>query len=266
MVAALFLFALEVARHPASIEGNGKSFLVTDVSLLLLYGAAGIWVWLQGRAQVSIALSACRWIGLAAGAVLVANHVIEMFVANRPFVLVIAPVMLIFALLGAAGSVAWERTRSLAIAAIAGLWCAIIAMLVLICFVLAFNLAFEHSAELWLRGAFLASGTNDEGAFLTKNTLEAASEGLVRLPIMGLLLSIAGALLNFWISGRTRITARVFAWITPILLAVSLAALWHANTLERSARPPFVMFGVMFAGIALCSAHAVWSVLRRKNT
>ena len=34
-------------------------------------------------------------------------------------------------------------------------------------------------------------------------------------------------------------------------------ALWYADSLNRSARPPFVMAGVLAAGIALCGAHPI---------
>ena len=40
-----------------------------------------------------------------------------------------------------------------------------------------------------------------------------------------------------------------------------LASLWYADSLERAARPPFVMAGVLTAGIALCGAHPLWSSL-----
>jgi len=263
VAAALLLISAEVIRHSASMQGMGKGLLTTDVSLLLTYGIAALWVSRQKSAKVAVALGAATAIGLAVGAVHVANHVIEIFVPNRPFVVVIVPVLLMLALLGAAGSIAWERTQSFALAVISGLWCAMVATVVLICLVFSFNLAFENRAELQLRDAFVTSGLNDPGAFLVRNSLDAVAEFLIRMPIFGMFLSLAGAIVNAWITGRTRKTAFALACVTPVMLAIGVAALWYADTLERATRPPFVLFGVLLAGFALCSVHPAWSALRR---
>ena len=47
------------------------------------------------------------------------------------------------------------------------------------------------------------------------------------------------------------------------MLVTGVAALSYANSLERAARPPFVMAGVLLAGIAVSFAHPIWSALRR---
>ncbi len=106
------------ARYPASIQGPGNSLLWTNVTLLLVYGLAAIWVSYQSRADVRTAIRIGAITGLLLGAVHVANHLIELFVPARNFALVISPVFLMFALLGAAGSAAWQRTRSVALAVI----------------------------------------------------------------------------------------------------------------------------------------------------
>jgi hypothetical protein len=108
VMAVLSLIAVGVARHPATIQGAGRGLLLTDIGLLLAYGSAGIFVWYQPRADVTIALRVGTLAGLVLGTVLVANHVIESFVPNRHFALVIGPVLLMLALLGAAGSAAWS--------------------------------------------------------------------------------------------------------------------------------------------------------------
>jgi len=231
-----------------------------------LYGAAGAWVWQQRRNQATAALGVGATIGLSLGAALIANHLIESTVANRPFVVVIAPVLLMFALLGAAGSVAYQRTRSPVLAVISGIWCAVVAMLILLCFAFSFALVFEYRAELPLQGAFAASGMNDAGAFLVKNSLEAALEGLTRFPIFGLFLSLRGALMNAWIAGRTRINALAVACMAPVMFAMGATSLWYADKLERAARPPFVMCGVVFAALALCSVHPAWSALHQSHS
>ena len=260
---AVPLIAVGIARHPASIQGAGRSPLLMNVVLLLGYGLAGVWVWYQRRADVRIALRGGTLPALVLGMVLVANHVIESFVPDRPFALVIIPVLLMLALFGAAGSAAWERTRSFTLAVIAGVWCAIVAMLILLCFAFSFNLAFEARVELQLHEAFAASGMNDPSAFVVKNSLEAASEGLVRMPAFAMFLSFVGALASAWISKRSRAAVLAAASITPLMLVTGVAALSYANSIERAARPPFVMPGVLLASVALSLGHPIWSALRR---
>ncbi len=48
-------------------------------------------------------------------------------------------------------------------------------------------------------------------------------------------------------------------FLTPFVFAIGTAALWHANAIERAARPPFVLSGVLLTGVALCAAYPIWS-------
>jgi hypothetical protein len=227
-----------------------------------MYGLAAIWVSYQSRADVRTAIRIGAITGLLLGAVHVANHVIELFVPARNFALVISPVFLMFALPGAAGSAAWQRTRSFVLAVVAGLWCAVVATVILISVALVLDTVFEARAELPLKEAFAASGMNDPGAFLLRNSLEAASEGLVRMPVFALVFSLIGALSNAWITRWSRNAVLADVWIAPVVLVMGAASLLYANSLERSARPPFVMAGVLLAGVALSAAHPIWSALR----
>src|ERR1700730_9027206 len=175
VLVVLLLIAVGVARHPASVQGAGSGLLRMDIAFLLAYGIAGVWVWYERRPEVNLSLRVGAQLGVLLGAVHVVNHVLESYVPNRPFVLIISPIFLMLALFGAAGSMAWQRTRSLGLAVIAGVWCAIIGMLILICVVFSVSLAFEARAELHMHEAFAASGMNDPGAFLIRNMLEATS-------------------------------------------------------------------------------------------
>ena len=106
VLVVLALMAVGVARYPASIQGPGNRLLWINVMVLVMYGLAAIWVWHQRHAKVRSAISIGATTGLLLGAVYVANHVIELFVPARNFALVISPVFLMFALLGAVGSAA----------------------------------------------------------------------------------------------------------------------------------------------------------------
>lgn len=260
---ALSLTAVGVARHPESVQGTGKRLLQIEIALLLAYGLAGVWAWIQRRTEVILSLRAGTLIGVLFGAVLVANHTVESYVHHRPFILIILPVFLALALFVAAGSKAREGTGSLGLAIAAGEWCAMVGMLTLLCVVFSANLVFERNAELQMSEAFATSGLSDPGVFLVRNTLEAASEGLVRMPILALVLSFIGAAANTWMSKASRRTLLLAACLAPFVFVAGAAALWHADSLERAARPPFVMSGVALAGLALCVAHPIWSSWHR---
>ena len=267
MLLVLSLFAIGVIRHPASIDGTGGPLFAMDVAVVLTYGAAGIWVRRQRLTKVGIALRVGAAVGLALGAAHITNHVIESFVPLRGrmahLVLGAGHMLLMLALFCVAGSVAWARTRSTGFAVVGGVWCAMLAVLIGLAFAFTSNLAFEARAVLRLQDAFLASGMRDSGAFLVRNSLEAASEALVTMPAVAMLLSFAGGLANAWMSGRSRSTAFAAACLMPVVFAAGALSLGYADSLERAARPPFVMTGLLLAGLSLAGVHPTWSALRR---
>lgn len=258
----LSLVAVGVMQHRTSVQGSGIGLLRTDVALLLVYGFAGILVWKQRSSRAITAAIVGAQIGLLVGAVQIGNHLIEAFAPTRPFVLIISPVLLTLALLGTAGAAAWERTRSLALAVIGGVSSAVVATLITLCFAISFNLLFASRVDWQLREAFAASGMIDPGGFRVKNILEASSEILVRMPLFAICLALAAGVIHAWLSGESRRMLVVAAgFLAPLLFAVGVSALWHANAIERAARPPFVMSGVLLTGVALCAAYPIWSVL-----
>src|ERR1700676_3566193 len=260
-ILVLSLVVAGVMQHRASAQGPGIGLLWTDVALLVAYGFAGIIVWKQRSPSAITAAMVGAQIGLVVGAVQIANHLIEAFVPTRSFVLVICPVLLALALLGTAGAAAWERTGSLVLAVISGVCCAIVATLITLCFAISFNLVFALRVDWQLREAFAASGMIDRAGFRVRNILEASSEILVRMPLVALCLPFAGALIQAWMSRESR-RALVLAarFLAPFVFALGAAALWHANAIERAARPPFVLWGVLLTGVALCAAYPIWSV------
>jgi hypothetical protein len=260
----LSLIVVGVRRHPASVQGSGSSLLEMDVALLLAYGLAGVVAWKQRACNANTAAIVGAQVGLLLGAVQIANHLIEAFVPITPFVLIISPVLLMLALLGAAGAVAWERTRSLAWAVAGGVWCAIVATLITLSFAICFNLLFATRTDWQLRQAFAASGMVDPGGFRVRNILEASSEILVRMPLFAICLAFIGAVIQAWMNRESQRMAVAASFLAPLVFALGASALWHANALERVARPPFVMFGVLFSGVALCAAYPIWSILHAR--
>lgn len=264
-IAVLVLMAASIARHPSALQGAGDRLFWLDAALLLAYALAALWMLRPRSDGLHAAIRTGSIAGFLLGAVLVANHVTELFVPDRNFALVIAPVFLALALFAAAGSAARERTGSLLKAMAAGVWCAMVGTLVLLSVGFVLILAWEARAELWLHDAYASSGSTDPGAYLVENTLQAASEGLVRLPIAALFLSSLGALANAWIARRSRTFVLV-----PFCLAIlgflgGAAALWYANSLPRAARPPFIAPGILVVCFALSTAHPAWSALRHRH-
>jgi len=143
-VFVLLLVVVGVKQHPASVQGSGIGLLWADVALLVVYGFAGMIVWTRRSPSGITAAMAGAQIGLVVGAVQIANHLIEAFVPARPFALIISPVLLTLALLGAAGAAAWERTGSLVPAVISGVCCAIVATVITLCFAIYLGSVFEY--------------------------------------------------------------------------------------------------------------------------
>jgi len=260
----VMLFVAGVSRHPASL---GAGLFAMDLALLAGCGALLVWGWRQQRSSIREALAAGAPAGVVLGLVLISSHTIEWFGLDRntsvQFARGAGSTLLMLGLLGSAGSAAWERTRSIGLGVIAGLWCALLGTIMLLGFAFTLNLAFETHAVAWLHDAFVASGMSDPGAFVVRNALESASEVLVRLPVAGVVLSFLGSISNAWIMPRPRSFSLFAACFVPFVFVVGVFSLWYAGSLDRAARPPFIMAGVIAAGIAVCGAHPVWSSLLR---
>jgi hypothetical protein len=263
VLVVFLLIMVAITRHPASIQGDSIRLLWLDSGLLVAYAAAAFWLWRQSSPGASLSASVGMKFGGLLGCVHIANHLLEFLVADRPFVLIIAPVFLMLALFGAAGSVGWERTRSLVFALIAGASCAVLGILIALIAAFLLNLTFEQKAALQLKGAFALSSMNNPEDFLVRNMLQATSEGLIRMPLLAVLLSFVGTVINAFVKMLSRRIVLVVTFIIPIMFVAGALALWYADSLNRSARPPFILSGVALAGVALSSAHAILSALRR---
>lgn len=263
----LSLFVVSIWRHPESIEAGGRRFFILDVALLLLCAVITVCAALQRSERFAMALGVGASLGYALGLAHIAHHLAEfLFPSPSPlasFALGAGHVLLALALFAVAGMAAWERARSVGLAVAAGIWAAILSVLILVAFAFALQLAFESQAEAPLQEPFRASGMKDAGAFLVRNSLEAASEMLVRFPVLACFMALAGALASAWMSSRARSYALAAAWLAPLVFAAGALALWYANSLERALRPPFVLAGLLAAGISLALMPATWAALCR---
>jgi hypothetical protein len=266
----IFLFVVSVCRHPESIEGAGRRYLVMDAALLLLYAVLAVCAAIQRSERFATALGVGVPLGYALGSVHIAHHLVEfLFPFTGPIAslaLGAGHVLLALALFAVAGTIAWERTRFVRLAVASAVWSAMLSVLILVAFAFVLQLAFESKAEAALQEPFRASAMRDAGAFLVKNSLQAASEMLVRFPVLAFFMALVGALASAWMNARARNYALVTAWLAPLMFTAGALSLFYANSLERSLRPPFVMVGLLFAGISLAVMPATWSALWRSQS
>jgi hypothetical protein len=114
-----------------------------------------------------------------------------------------------------------------------------------------------------LHGAFQAIGFVDPRAYVVRNGLDSAFEVLTRMPVIALFAASGGATAHALVERTPRPVQRALAWTAPlVLVAGGWALYYHANGLERSARPPYVMTGELLTAAAFCAAHPIWSALR----
>jgi hypothetical protein len=80
------------------------------------------------------------------------------------------------------------------------------------------------------------------------------------MPFLAICLALAGATIHAWMTRESRRELVLAArFLAPFVFAEGAAALWHANAIERAARPPFVLSGVLLTGVALCAVCPIWS-------
>jgi hypothetical protein len=265
----LLLIAIGVIVFPESLKGGGAAPFAIDVIALLACASVGGWVWLQRDWRVRRALDAAAPFGFALAAIFALHHVVEFFGPSfkGPALLILGagPVILMIGLFATVGSLGRERTQSLLMGVVAGIWCAIVAMVTFLLFAFAVNAMFAPHLEAGLREPFAASGMRDPAAYLVRNSFDAASELLTRMPMAALIVSFIGGTANAALAGRPAFVNYAVVAVAPAMLTVAVFLLLRADALERTARPPLVMSGLALACVALSCAHAAWSGLKRSK-
>jgi len=261
----LLLFA--VARYPASLSAGGwASFLATAVALLA-YGAAAVWAGRQTSAERLTALRLGALAGLLLGAVAAANLALELFAnldATWAAVAGVSQWGLMFLAFGAAGSAAYLRLRSVLLALLAAGWAALISTtLTLLAGFANALLSMPHMQQV-LRGEFAQSALTDPQAFVIQNTLTSGVMHVLLAPAIALAFGLAGALAAAVLGSVRGGPARGLAALELLLGVGGVAALRYSSSLERAARPPYVMFGLLALGAAMACLHPILSALRRR--
>ncbi len=184
-------------------------------------------------------------LGLLLGAVHVINHSLEVFGNLQPPLPAIRGVAMwgvMFLVCGAASSRLVGRTGSVRLGTAASVMAAVCGAAILVVYAVGVGAA---------RGEPLAFQT-------------IASTGGMHLG-GSVLVGLVIGLLSGWVAAGLARASRVTAWWAVVghllLLAAGLLAIAHATGLERSARPPFIVFGLPAVAIALAvAAPAVWAL------
>jgi uncharacterized membrane protein YciS (DUF1049 family) len=197
----------------------------------------------QTPSRMAVAVG-CKF-GLLLGAVQVINHSLEVFANLQPPLPAIRGVAMwavMFLVCGTASSIAYGRSRAVPLGIVASILAAVCGAAILVVYAIAVGaargepLSFEvivSTGGLHLGGSVLVGFAIGLVSGSTAAALRRASRTIAMRAVVGLVL----------------------------LLAAGLAAIAHATGLERSARPPFIMFGLPAIAIALAVAGPAFRAL-----
>ncbi len=233
---------------------------VVSACALSTYAAVSVWMRRSGSPAVQRALNGGRGAGLALAAAAVIGHTLEIFAALPPpwpAVLGVGMWGLMFLLLGAAAAATSARESSIALGVASSIRAVFISASTTVSFALAIGLLFMSTMER----VFHASASD-----VVRNMLDGAMSHLLLAPVVAVAAGAASGIVYLLVKS---VSAGTAAALTVLAACVSLGgtgSLRFASTLQRSARPPYVMAGLLSLGIGLTSAAALFAVLRRRST
>ena len=263
------LMAYGVARYPASLSQGGLLSLMASSGALLAYGGVTVSAARASSGRLETALRQGAVAGLFLGVAAAIGLGLELFAPLGSTWGAVAGVSqwgLMFLTFGAAGSAGFFKARSLPLAVAAAGWAAVISTtLTLLCGYGIGLLAMPHMQQV-LFGEFLQSGLADPQAYVIYNTLSSGTMTVLLAPVIALAFGLAGALAAALLGSVHGRPARVLASLEGALAASALAALVFANTLERAARPPYILFGLLGLGLSLVCLHPIVRALQRPGS
>ena len=178
---------------------GGKTFVIETAVLLIAYAVVVLWT-TDGDTPVRHSMLLATPLGLIGGLIQIASMTQEEFKDLGPHGNGIVGFGLLFCTFtawGIAGFRAARRTGDVRCGAMAGLWCAVItmSMVVLFGFAVAFYLAVPKPEYVVTWGEFKRSGWTDVHAFTIANTLDSAFSHLFTGPVLGAILGGGASLL-----------------------------------------------------------------------
>jgi len=244
---------------------GGRTRAGVSAGALLLYAAPSQWIKRSPSDQIRSAFRRGISFGAVLGAAALVGHTFEVFAAlvpPLPAILGVGMWGLMFLLFGLASAETYRREESIALGIAASIWAALISAVITIVFAFTVGLLFMPQMQRVLAGAFAVSGMKDERAFVIRNMLDGASTHLLIAPAVAVLAGAASGIACYVLKPIRRPTAAALALCAVLVFAGGVGALRFASSLERSARPPFVMLGLLSLGVTLTSAGPVFAAIR----
>jgi len=257
-VVGILLLGYSTWFFPSSLASGGALRAAVSATALLTYCVAFLGLSRSRSLSVQPAIEIGRSAGIALGSAAVAGHTLEVFAGLRPPVPAILGVAmwgLMFLLLGAAAADTCRRERSIITGVVSSMWGALTSASITVVFALSVGLLFMSRMEKLLRVT---------PASVVRNMLDGATSHLMLAPVVAVAAAIASGVAYSVVKSVSSRTAAGLSVAAVLVSVGGLNALRFASTLQRSARPPYVMLGVIALGIGLTSAAALFTASRRQ--
>ena len=264
-LAALVLLTGGIWLFPASLVSGGLGRAITAGGALLASVGASRWAARSTSDRVRRALESGARVGAVLGAAAIIGHTLEVFATLQPpipAILGVATWGLMFLLWGWAGADTYSRDESIVLGIMSSIWAALISSVTTVVFAFIVGLSLMARMQHVLAGALAASGMTDGRAFVIRNMLDGASSHLLIAPAVAVFAGAASGVGCAALKSVGRRTAMALAVCALTILVGGVGALRFASSLERSARPPFVMIGLLSLGVSLTSVSALFAVTR----
>ena len=265
---------LIVVQYPESLRAPGSRDAVTVFGLLVVYAGIAAWV------RRSPAGALCRALakGARVGAVLVVVEVLNLALEHSSASATLSAVRgvsswaAIFLAFGAAGalgaSVSEDGTPtafgpSVGRATLSSIWCGLIAAVGAVLAGVMLPVFFMPRMIQILAPA--AAGAADLPVFVVRNTMSAAGEHLLVLPIVAAVFGTIGGSAALLMHQVPRRVALFIGALQCVLAVGGIAALRWASLLPRSARPLYVRCGLLALGLTLACALPMIRAIRGKR-
>jgi hypothetical protein len=264
-LAGLVLLGYETLRFPDSLGRGGFTQAVVTGAALLAYLLTSRYATRLSSAAGRGALRSGAGAGLVLGTAGVLGHTLEVFATLHPPIPALLGVGmwgLMFLVLGGISAETYRREESIALGILSSVWGALISAVTAVVFAFLVGLLFMARMQQVLAGAFALSGMTEGRAFVIRNMLDGASSHLLIAPAVAVLAGSASVTTSYFLKSVRRRTAAALAACALTALVGGVTSLRFASSLERSARPPFVLLGLLGLGVGLTSAGPLLAAIR----
>jgi hypothetical protein len=217
-------------------------------------------------AEASLALGYGSKIGVLIGIFAVINHTAEVFLnfpAPIPAILGVTMWGLMFFGFGAASSATYQQTYSMVPAISASVWSALVSTVATVLYGCVIGLMFTTRMKMVLSEGLAAGGIDAEAVI--RNILDGAFAHLVLAPAVALVAGSAGVVACSILRLLARRTVVILAYVDVFILMIGLFTIRFASSLSRTARPPFIMFGLAALCVSLVSAYPLGTTIRLRS-